>query len=85
MHLTTEQAGRVSIVRIGETRLMYPILGDFSSAINHLVSDRETLHEMRLRAIAASTRFMWDSEQQKLLYIYSQLAPAADRRTAAAA
>jgi anti-anti-sigma factor len=28
----------VSIVRIGETRLMYPILGDFSSAINGLVS-----------------------------------------------
>jgi anti-anti-sigma factor len=38
MHLTTEQAGRVSIVRIGETRLMYPILGDFSSAMNNLVS-----------------------------------------------
>ena len=38
MHLTTEQAGRVSIVRVGETRLMYPILGDFSSAISALVS-----------------------------------------------
>ena len=38
MHLTTEQAGRVSIVRVGETRLMYPILGDFSSAIVGLVS-----------------------------------------------
>jgi anti-sigma B factor antagonist len=38
MDLTTEQAGRVSIVRVGETRLMYPILGDFSSAINGLVS-----------------------------------------------
>ena len=38
MRLTTEQAGRVSIVRVGETRLMYPILGDFSSAISGLVS-----------------------------------------------
>ena len=38
MHLTTEQVGRVSIVRVGETRLMYPMLGDFSSAINGLVS-----------------------------------------------
>lgn len=38
MRLTTEQAGRVSIVRVGETRLMYPILSDFSAALSGLVS-----------------------------------------------
>ena len=38
MNVTTEQSGRVSIVRVGETRLMYPILSDFSSAVSGLVS-----------------------------------------------
>jgi anti-sigma B factor antagonist len=38
MNLKTEEHGRVSIVRVGEPRLMYPILSDFSSAITSLVS-----------------------------------------------
>ena len=38
MNLTTESNGRVSIVRVGEPRLMYPILSDFSAAITALVS-----------------------------------------------
>ena len=38
MNLTTEDHGRVSIVRVGEPRLMYPILSDFSSAVTSLVS-----------------------------------------------
>jgi anti-sigma B factor antagonist len=38
MNLTTEHDGRVSIVRVGEPRLMYPILSDFSSAVTSLVS-----------------------------------------------
>jgi anti-anti-sigma factor len=38
MNLTTDQTGGVSIVRVGETRLMYPILGDFSSAVTALVA-----------------------------------------------
>ena len=38
MKVTTEQTGGVSIVRIGETRLMYPILSDFSSTIGGLVA-----------------------------------------------
>jgi anti-anti-sigma factor len=38
MNVTTEQTGGVSIVRVAETRLMYPILSDFSSAINELVA-----------------------------------------------
>ena len=38
MNLTTESTGRVSIVRVGEPRLMYPILSDFSAAITALVS-----------------------------------------------
>ena len=38
MKVKTEQAGSISIVRVGETRLMYPILSDFSSAVSGLVA-----------------------------------------------
>jgi len=42
MNVKTEQVGAVSIVRIGETRLMYPILSDFSSAVTALVAAGRT-------------------------------------------
>ncbi len=38
MNVKTEQAGAVSIVRVGESRLMYPILSDFSTAVSGLVA-----------------------------------------------
>jgi anti-anti-sigma factor len=38
MNVRTEQLGGVSVVRVGETRLMYPILSDFSSAVSGLVA-----------------------------------------------
>ena len=38
MNVKTDQSGGVSIVRVGETRLMYPILGDFSAAVSALVA-----------------------------------------------
>jgi anti-sigma B factor antagonist len=38
MNVKTEQSGPVSIVRVGETRLMYPILSDFSSAVTALLA-----------------------------------------------
>jgi anti-anti-sigma factor len=38
MNVKTEQAGPVSIVRVGETRLMYPILGDFAAAVTGLLA-----------------------------------------------
>ena len=38
MNLTTDQSGAVSIVRVAETRLMYPILTDFSAAVTGLLS-----------------------------------------------
>jgi anti-sigma B factor antagonist len=37
MNVKTEQNGRISIVRVGETRLMYPILSDFATAVSGLV------------------------------------------------
>jgi anti-anti-sigma factor len=38
MNVKTEQAGRVAIVRVGETRMMYPLLSDFSSAVSGLIA-----------------------------------------------
>jgi anti-sigma B factor antagonist len=38
MNVKTEDAGAIGIVRVGETRLMYPILSDFSSAVAGLIS-----------------------------------------------
>ncbi len=38
MQVTTDSAGGVSIVRVAESRLMYPMLGDFSSAVTDLVA-----------------------------------------------
>ena len=38
MNVTTEEHGKISIVRVGEPRLMYPILSDFSTAVTALVS-----------------------------------------------
>jgi len=38
MNVKTEQAGSISIVRVGETRLMYPILSDFATAVSGLVA-----------------------------------------------
>jgi len=38
MNVKTDQTGGVAIVRVGETRLMYPILSDFSTAVTGLVA-----------------------------------------------
>ena len=48
MNVKTEQQGAIAIVRVGETRLMYPILSDFSSAVAALVADgrRDILIDM---------------------------------------
>ena len=34
MNVKTDHNGGVAIVRVGETRLMYPILSDFSTAVS---------------------------------------------------
>ena len=48
MNVTTEQLGGISVVRVGETRLMYPILSDFSSAVSGLIASgkREILIDL---------------------------------------
>jgi anti-anti-sigma factor len=41
MNLTTERANGVAVVRIGESRLMYPLLSEFSSAVTQLIASGE--------------------------------------------
>ena len=38
MNVTTEQSGAVSIVRVREHRMMYPVLAEFSAAVGALIS-----------------------------------------------
>ena len=38
MNLTTDRAHGIAIVRVGETRLMYPLLADFSGAVMSLLT-----------------------------------------------
>ena len=38
MNVKTDHTGGVAIVRVGETRLMYPILSDFSTAVSALIA-----------------------------------------------
>ena len=38
MNVSTEQSGHVSIVRVGELRMMYPMLADFSARVHGLVT-----------------------------------------------
>ena len=38
MKMKTDQSGVVSIVRVGETRMMYPMLAEFSGAVSALVA-----------------------------------------------
>ena len=38
MNLTTEHANGIAVVRVGESRLMYPLLADFAAAVTGLVA-----------------------------------------------
>jgi anti-anti-sigma factor len=48
MNLTTDRAHGVAIVRIGEARLMYPLLADFAGAVTTLLTagDRKVLIDL---------------------------------------
>ena len=38
MNLTTETTTGVAVIRIGESRLMYPLLSEFSTAVTQLIA-----------------------------------------------
>ncbi len=39
MNMHIEQSGSVSIIRVGEMRMMYPMLADFSAAVSALIAN----------------------------------------------
>jgi anti-sigma B factor antagonist len=41
MNITTDRANNVAVIRVGESRLMYPLLSEFSSAITQLIAAGE--------------------------------------------
>jgi len=41
MNLNTEHANGVAIVRVGESRLMYPLLSEFASVVTQLIGAGE--------------------------------------------
>ena len=41
MNITTEHANGIAVVRVGESRLMYPLLSEFSSAVQKLIASGE--------------------------------------------
>ena len=41
MNLNTEHANGVAIVRVGESRLMYPLLSEFASVVTQLIAAGE--------------------------------------------
>ena len=41
MNLTTEHNAGIAIVRVGESRLMYPLLSEFSSVVTQLLASGE--------------------------------------------
>src|ERR671919_2174981 len=41
MNLTTQHTNDVAIVRVGESRLMYPLLSEFSTAVTQLIGAGE--------------------------------------------
>ncbi len=41
MNLTISHVGEVSVVRVGEARLMYPLLSDFAGAVAGLITAGE--------------------------------------------
>ena len=56
MNLTTDRAQGVAIVRIGETRLMYPLLADFSGAVMALLTsgDKKVMIDLSKVTFVAS-------------------------------
>lgn len=48
MNLTTDRSHDVAIVRIGESRMMYPLLQEFSSTVNGLLTggDRKVIIDL---------------------------------------
>jgi len=52
MNLTTEHANGVAVIRVGESRLMYPLLSEFSTAVTDLLAAGERKVVVDLSSVA---------------------------------
>ena len=51
MNITTDRLNNVAVIRIGEARLMYPLLSEFSSAVTQLIAAGERRVVVNLSAV----------------------------------
>ena len=51
MNITTDRSNNVAVIRIGEARLMYPLLSEFSSAVTQLIAAGERKVVVDLSAV----------------------------------
>lgn len=51
MNITTDRTNNVAVIRIGEARLMYPLLSEFSSAVTELIAAGERKVVVNLSAV----------------------------------
>jgi len=72
MNLSTEHANGVAIVRIGESRLMYPLLSEFASAVTGLIA----AGEKRVLVDLSSVGYVDSATIGCLMDLYRQAAAA---------
>ena len=62
MHLTTERSDNAVIVRVGETRLIYPLLSAFAEAVTALIKNGE--HKILIDLDSSSIGCLMDLYRQ---------------------
>ena len=75
MNLTTENASGVAVVRIGESRLMYPLLSEFSTAVTQLIA----AGERKVVVDLSSVGYVDSATIGCLMDLYRQANAAAER------
>lgn len=72
MNVSTDRSQGVAIVRVGEKRLMYPLLPDFSNAVTSLI----TTGERKLVIDLSSVNYVDSATIGCLMDLYRQAAAA---------
>ena len=72
MNITTEQANGIAVVRVGESRLMYPLLSEFSAAVQKLI----TAGERRVVVDLSSVGYVDSATIGCLMDLYRQASAA---------
>jgi anti-sigma B factor antagonist len=72
MNLTTNRSGDIVIIRVGETRLVYPLLSEFSSTVTSLIG----AGERRLLIDLSTVNYIDSATIGCLMDLYRQAAAA---------